>query len=347
MVEILSEVLPALLTHKRITEVYWTRQAPVSNRTERSVSVNMGDTTVLRCDHDQENVLLLTWKVKVRSASECIIAYDLEENTTVTYCSARLRMDNVSLHISDTKLSDEGMYECEIASAHDILFIKIHLQVLAEPLVILSLTSDGLLECQALSGNPAASIFWIPEPSYASTTTQQQPNMTWTTRSTYSAENISLPNVTCVVSHPTFRQNKSIAMNGKSFSMWFVLPITFLSCVLLLSLIVWKRSNIRKCFKMDVTSTAPVNQTHCNPQTNSNSTSKLDLRVDSSSTQLAKAKLKRSKSNPGDHFGGRMVEEVEPYASFTQKVNTIYNSLPELSKPDKIYWTVDQESKGD
>ncbi|XP_063298266.1 cell surface glycoprotein CD200 receptor 2-like isoform X1 [Pelobates fuscus] len=275
------------------------------------LSVYIGEEAVLSCGHDPGNSLIvLNWIVELTDQPQCTISYDTEDNKTQNNCSKRIKLDNLSLHIFDSKPIDDGFYRCEISDPTGVFSMTFTLQVLVQPSLILELNSDGHLECLALGGNPAANISWSPEPQYGNTTEKRMSNMTWATVSTYTKENISVSNMTCVISHPTFAEDKFMTMNDtdRSIPLWVVLAtvIFIISTIILGWLIFWQRSNIRKCLRVDKPNTASVNQGRDNAQQNT--------------------------------------EEVEPYASFTQKINTIYNSTPQLSKSDKIYWTVDNNS---
>ncbi|XP_053311492.1 cell surface glycoprotein CD200 receptor 1-A-like [Spea bombifrons] len=273
---------------------------------ETSVSVNKGDFTVLKCpDKKGQSLIVLTWKIQTVDKLTCIISYSPDEDP-FNNCSHTINVDPElgSLHINNSQLSDEGLYTCDIATGYDTLSTSTTLQVLVPPSITLKLNSNGSLDCQAHDGNPAANIFWSPATHNAETRKENQSNRMWTTISTYNVKNASETNVTCVVSHPAFAQNRSISMSktGETFSVWVVVSVMIIVFVVIISgfFILKHRSNIRDCIRKDKQNTDSIQECSTNAQD---------------------------------------AEEVEPYASYTHKVNTIYNSRPDISKSDKIYWT--------
>ncbi|MEE6467642.1 hypothetical protein FKM82_008002 [Ascaphus truei] len=263
-----------------------------------SVSVCAGYSTVLKCGNDPgDSLLMITWKVDLLYNSHCILASEIEENKTHSNCSKRLsfKQDNLSLRIDDSKIIDEGNYTCEFVSDKGTFINVITLNVLVQPLVTLEINRFGFPECKALRGNPAANISWMPTAEHLTTTNRNmEPDNTWTVISTYGRERVNVTEVTCVVFHPTFAhpQNKSITTNTTApldtNIIWCVaVPIVSI-IIIIIVLCMWKQSHLRTCFNMENRNTATIQ-----PQGN----------------------------NEEDR------EEVEPYASYTEKVNTIYCTM--------------------
>ncbi|XP_063812786.1 cell surface glycoprotein CD200 receptor 1-like isoform X2 [Pseudophryne corroboree] len=276
-------------------------------------SVCAGNNTVLDCKHQPgDKLLMVTWKLHRLDRSHCYMSVIREENQTYNNCSNRMRLklggNRVSLRIDNSTISDEGNYTCEIVNQTGTYSSTVTLQVLAEPLVLITLSQSGSLECRAIGGNPAAGISWTSE-SYNDIKSRNytEGNRTTTVISTYRPRDGNVTEATCVVSHPTFtdpvRRTITIPVVGEYNIWWVSAPILILvfAIVIIMS---WQHTRLRPCLGMEKDNTEDVQE---NPNV--------------------------------------IIEEVEPYASFTQKVNTIYNSTNELS--DEKKWTSDNWTQKD
>ncbi|KAM4044347.1 cell surface glycoprotein CD200 receptor 1-B-like [Anomaloglossus baeobatrachus] len=169
--------------------------------------VRRGHPVVLQCEVNPGGTLpSVTWKLHLYNSS-CVISYKTEEDNTKTSfssCSPRMRSDKLSLMISNTDISDEGMYICEIPYDRDTIYRNYLLLVLVQPSTFLKLNSDGSPECGAIGGSPPAEISWIPDLDDINTTKLEDPDRTWSVISTFNSSGINETSVTCVVSHPTF-----------------------------------------------------------------------------------------------------------------------------------------------
>ncbi|XP_069616731.1 cell surface glycoprotein CD200 receptor 1-A-like isoform X1 [Ranitomeya imitator] len=183
------------------------------------VTVRRGDPAVLQCEVDPgDTLLVVTWKLRLYDSS-CVISYKIEEDnikTSYSSCSTRMRSDHLSLAISNTEISDEGTYACEVANDNYTFFRNFSLQVLAQPSTFLKLNNDGSPECRAIGGNPPAEISWIPHSDDINTTKLEDPDRTWSVISTFMKKRINGTSVTCVVSHPTLRNpwKEDISLSG-------------------------------------------------------------------------------------------------------------------------------------
>ncbi|XP_069801005.1 cell surface glycoprotein CD200 receptor 1-B-like [Dendropsophus ebraccatus] len=183
------------------------------------VKVRTGQPVVLQCDADPgDTLLIVTWKLHLYNSS-CIKAYRIEEdNTKTSYssCSTRMRIDNLSMSITNTEVSDGGNYTCEVVYQTDTVIRYVVLQVLVQPSTYLTETSDGSPECGAIGGNPPAEISWIPHLDNINTTVVEEPDQTWSVISTLRRKGMSETSLTCVVSHPTLENpwKEAIILRG-------------------------------------------------------------------------------------------------------------------------------------
>ncbi|XP_075707357.1 cell surface glycoprotein CD200 receptor 1-A-like [Rhinoderma darwinii] len=230
-----------------------------------AVTVRRGRSAVLQCGVDPgDTLLIVTWKIHLRHSS-CIISYKTEENNTKTShssCTTRMRSDNLSLEISNTEISDEGNYNCEVVNDKNTFFRNTSLQVLAQPTTFLKLNSDGSPECGAIGGNPPAQISWIPHSDDINTTILEEPHQTWTVISTFSRKKINGNSVTCFVSHPTFANPWKDVITYSDMMIYYLVP-GFVISFILICFIIWKLKYLRTCFKEMVNTDPQRTQNDC------------------------------------------------------------------------------------
>ncbi|KAE8621297.1 hypothetical protein XENTR_v10004758 [Xenopus tropicalis] len=261
------------------------------------VSVPRGETAVMECKYKVptgETFIMITWKFHRSDQSHCI--YSNKRNQTFNNCSSRIEFNSSSLRIYNATETDDGTYRCEVVTADGTFFHNVVLQVVVKPSVTLISNRHGFPECRAHGGNPAANISWIPEGSI-STNRAMEPDRSWIVSSTYTATSSNVTQVTCIVSHPTFAQpqNYSISIapyKGSTYILLLTIPLVVLVILIIVGfLFFWTMSQrLRACLSKEIKNTTVTPQ-------DTNEQNK---------------------------------EEVEPYASYTQKINTIYNSISEI-----------------
>uniref|UniRef100_A0A8C5LR28 Ig-like domain-containing protein n=1 Tax=Leptobrachium leishanense TaxID=445787 RepID=A0A8C5LR28_9ANUR len=247
------------LMHFRITLIIFV----CANKVTADAAL-LGKDTILDCNYKENSTILVFWGIQFQDASRCHISYEPSSTNTSSNCSERMRPQGTSLHLSDSQASDDGMYVCDVIHTTGISHTEIHLEVLVQPYVILTVNSQSYPECQAIGGKPPANISWSPESEYVKPERKLLANKTWVTTSTYTNENFHGSALTCVVSHPTFSEKRFLTIrgNGGSFPLWagLVTGISVISCVILGTLIFWQRTNIRRCIRGDKQNNPTVGQ---------------------------------------------------------------------------------------
>ncbi|OCT91337.1 cell surface glycoprotein CD200 receptor 1-A [Xenopus laevis] len=270
----------------------------ISGNVATAVFVPRGETAVLECDKTPtgDPIIMITWKVHQLDNSHCV--YSNTGNKTFSNCSNRIELNSASLRIYNATVTDDGNYTCQTVTAGGTFINHVVLQVIVEPSVTLILNRNSLPECRAHGGNPAANISWVSEAVGSITTkTAMQPDRNWTVTSTYTATSNNVTQITCLVSHPSFShpQNLSIFISPNKGDAYVLLVVIFAVLVILIIigfLLFWTMSQrFRTCLSKEIKNTTVT------PQDNDNEQNK---------------------------------EDVEPYASYTQKINTIYNSVSEM-----------------
>uniref|UniRef100_A0A8C5LP55 CD80-like immunoglobulin C2-set domain-containing protein n=1 Tax=Leptobrachium leishanense TaxID=445787 RepID=A0A8C5LP55_9ANUR len=148
-------------------------------------------------------LITMTWKIRPLYKPPCIISITTDTRF-FNNCSERTILENLSLRILKTQITDTGNYNCEMLNADRIFQTDFMLHVLVRPSVSLIINPAGFPVCSAVNGIPAAEISWIPKSDNVTTRRELSPDTTWTVISTYRAQIIPGREVTCNVSHPTF-----------------------------------------------------------------------------------------------------------------------------------------------
>ncbi|XP_073526953.1 cell surface glycoprotein CD200 receptor 1-B-like [Phyllobates terribilis] len=257
--------------------------------------VHAGDEAVLHCIHSIKNFTMITWKVHSLNQSYCYLS--TIGHVSKGNCSGRMHLDvdknQTTLRIPNSMAIDDGNYTCDIVNGSGTFFHSVVLQVLAEPFVTINVDENGHPECQAIGGNPAANISWTPESEdQVKTWRKTEVNGTTTVFSSYNTSNVT--EVTCIASHPTFTNQIERRISG------LVLGAGPNHLILILSLIL-----VFVLFLGILLWWQRSNIRTC-----------LSMNRNSPTTQ----------ENPSTF------EEVEPYASFTEKVNTIYSTAGDFTE---------------
>ncbi|XP_010628425.1 cell surface glycoprotein CD200 receptor 1 isoform X2 [Fukomys damarensis] len=232
--------------------------------------VPMGTRSVLCCPPVLlESVVVITWKIALRSQPLCTRAYKKETNQTIhTNCTdGRItwasRPDlSPHLQINAVAVSHDGMYTCEIVTSNGNFHNVYHLQVLVPPEANIFLRENkDLVVCEAVAGKPAAQISWMPE-GHCVTKEEENSNGTVTVRSTCSYSDSNVSSVTCLVSHLT--GNRSLPQvlasgTSKSNDLYIKCIIPPIIIILIIVGSVWllKIRAFRKC-KLKKPAATPV-----------------------------------------------------------------------------------------
>ncbi|XP_034623564.1 cell surface glycoprotein CD200 receptor 1-A-like [Trachemys scripta elegans] len=268
-----------------------------------SVSIIAGSSVNLTCHKvSRVDLVLVTWKIRPRIGNHCTLAYRTDENKTYrTNCSERMDWKsspdtNSALQIQQVTLTDEGYYSCETANSDGTFIQTYTLTVLVPPVVTLTCDSNGTALCKAAAGKPAAQVSWDPNRD-PRTELENHTDGTVTVLSIYSPRETS---ITCLVSHPAWHTSQSKECqsdNGNMFLQYFAISAGLLGILFILALIfLCKLRHGRICYKSKIPESAPTHN------------------VQDSNEQ----------------------QELEPYASYVQKENMIYNTVYEVTVSEDL-----------
>ncbi|NXA20524.1 MOR1A protein, partial [Ibidorhyncha struthersii] len=174
-----------------------------------------GHEAVLSCPYvSKVSLLMVTWKMKCSSC--CLLAYRSDHNETKKLnCSEKMMWkdspdSDPALRIYPVNLRDEGNYTCEVVSSEGNFLFFYSLTVIVPPTVTLSCDENRVAVCQASAGKPAADISWIPASNHSIEEEVRHPNGTVTRVSYLGWVSSTLPNATCLVTHPARNQTLSL-----------------------------------------------------------------------------------------------------------------------------------------
>ncbi|XP_048800905.1 cell surface glycoprotein CD200 receptor 1 isoform X3 [Lagopus muta] len=260
------------------------------------VSAHLGHSTVMTC-RNETNITMVTWKTSPKTGRQCTLSYLIDSNKTEKInCSDRInwrsRPDwDHALEIQQVEMADEGNYTCEVVNADGNFHGLYHLTVLVYPRMALYCDDHGNPVCEAETEKPAAEISWVPQ-SNSTPRADSHSNGTVTVLSRFAARSSDGKNATCIVSHTTLNETKSIDCSSphRYLILCIAIVLSFLIIIIFAAVIYClKLHGYRFCRKTkppDIVPTYPLQDD---------------------------------------------TVEVEPYTTYVQKENAIYNSVSDLT----------------
>ncbi|XP_075565684.1 cell surface glycoprotein CD200 receptor 1-A isoform X2 [Pelecanus crispus] len=260
-----------------------------------SVSATVGSSSVLTCP-TRSNIAMVTWKISPKDGGPCTLGYRADQNKTDrTNCSSSMNWKDIpdrdpTLEIRQVGIAHEGNYTCEVVAPEGNFHETYHLTVLVPPRLTLYCDDHGNPVCKAAAGKPAAQISWVLE-SNSTRSEEGHDNGTVTVLRKFTAYSTNVSNATCIMSHPSGNQSKSIACHlSRNFFLYVFIILFFLSIITFMAVVYYfKPHSDRLCHKNKPPATAPTD-------------------------------------SPQDD-----TMEVEPYTTYVQKENVIYNSVSDLT----------------
>ncbi|XP_033867585.1 cell surface glycoprotein CD200 receptor 1-A-like isoform X1 [Acipenser ruthenus] len=274
---------------------------------EEFISIKLGEEINLSCTNRTWSTMLYdTWGL-TKTNKTCRIAHSNSEPPVNNCNDGRILINTTEgrsqLHIPPFNYAYEGIYKCQTAFQHGSHTTVFNVSAIVQPEIsgrIEYSTNDNhdVAVCEASNGRPNASIAWTSDENVADKIIYNQ-NRTFTVESRLIIPyNTSMGNITCIVSHPYWNESQTYTIpyirgTAQHLRYWPVIPAG-LFCVLL---IIFVTSFV--CIKKHLA----------------------DLRNCCKSTMPVATTPTKTQQD---------VEEVEPYASYVERVNSIYNSSAEL-----------------
>ncbi|XP_015501431.1 cell surface glycoprotein CD200 receptor 1 [Parus major] len=260
--------------------------------------VTVGNSLVLKCPIKGQ-ISMLRWTITPKAGGLCTLVYRTDKNMTHrTNCSDNIDWKFIAgpaaaLEIQQVELAQEGNYSCEVASTDGNFLTMYHLTVLARPRLSLYCDEQGSPVCEAAAGKPPAQLSWVPESIFSAEETGHH-NGTVTVLSKFTACSTNVTNVTsCTVSHPAGNWSQSIACCPSEETNFFLYAGIITCALIIITLLA-----VIYCLKLH--SYRPCHKTK-------------------------PPEIAPIHSQEDDTM------EVEPYTTYVQKENVIYNSVSDLT----------------
>ncbi|XP_049583557.1 cell surface glycoprotein CD200 receptor 1-A isoform X2 [Syngnathus scovelli] len=275
---------------------------------------NVGSDVMLNCsnilkDLMSKEILYVIWRVDLVGNKECRVGWQKFTGLLDT-CTDGKSLHSISescsdlhsisescsyLHIPNFSERDVGIYMYEMAFIGGTHTCKVSASITVPPSISswLELRDNNSMVavCAAEGGKPAANVTWRHAENESAVVTQ------WHSGGLFSVESrLKLPegpkNATCIIRHPYWEAEKTLVPSHRKRLLEIVVCLLIVVSILmvpaaLLFFMYKKQIMLRNCLITDRSATKPEPITH-------------------------KAEIEET-------------EEVEPYASYFQRVNSIYN----------------------
>ncbi|XP_070771309.1 cell surface glycoprotein CD200 receptor 1 [Enoplosus armatus] len=264
----------------------------------RNSAFNVGSDVNLTCSNKTWNEMMyVIWEITLKY-SVCKIGFD-NDGRIKDSCNDGKSLRNTSsaqsyLHIPNFSNYDVGVYKCESVYRGGSEDYQINVAITVPPSISAWLEHKDnkmVAVCKAERGKPAASISWSNLGNSSSVETLLDSHGFWTVESRLELpEGMDPTNLSCAFSHLYWKEEKTLVPEHKKGYVPWL-------CVLIIVVIIgFLAGGLSFAQKKLIT-----------------------LR------QCQQCDISPSKSPPTED-----VEEVEPYASYVQRVNSIYNSSADL-----------------
>nr|XP_056714257.1 cell surface glycoprotein CD200 receptor 1 [Euleptes europaea] len=191
-----------------------------------NVTAMVGTSFILKnpWETERQKTLLTVWNVKFINET-CYLSYMSSKNLSDTNCTENIKWlsrpeKEQALLIKSVQIFNEGFYKCS-SSINEGTFIREYaLTVLVPPQVRLTYGYNGTAVCMAAAGKPAAQISWGLKGDF-STVIKTLPNGTKTIISTYNITSAEENILTCYVSHPAWNNSRVLSLpSGRNGKKW-------------------------------------------------------------------------------------------------------------------------------
>ncbi|XP_073711075.1 cell surface glycoprotein CD200 receptor 1-A [Misgurnus anguillicaudatus] len=282
--------------------------ASVADKVENKITVNKaqtfmeGSNVTLKCDNTEikwNELLYIIWKISLQSR-ECWLGFALPNKTIQNTCNDGKMLlnssDGFSVFVPNISKKDEGSYLCEVSYKGGGYRQNINITVSHFTSWLEVNNGQKVAICQAKYAESEPTLQWEPPLNFSSNISYVKiSNMSFMESRVYLPNNVAISNLKCVATYPpkSGKQNTTYDLTNSDIIAIAVAS----SCFILLSLIVG-----------------------------------YILRRKLNSLSAMKMCCKSQISTPAEDKPAQVpdVEEVEPYASYIQRVNSIYNSSAEL-----------------
>ncbi|XP_040912920.1 cell surface glycoprotein CD200 receptor 1-B isoform X2 [Toxotes jaculatrix] len=259
----------------------------------KNLAFNLGSDVNLTCSNKTWNeIMFVIWEIQLESHN-CKIAFN-NDGQGEDSCNDGKSLRNTSsyqsyLHIPSFSTSDVGVYKCELVYNGGTKNDVFHATITVPPIASAWIESRGnkmVAVCKAERGKPAANISWNLEGNSTTVETMSGSDGLITVESRLElTEGMNMETLTCAVSYLNWKQDRIFELKHKKG--YFPLLLSLLVVVVVVFLVGFLFFAQKK--------------------------------------QMWLRRCQQPDSLPAKSPPTEDVEEVEPYASYIQRVNSIYN----------------------
>ncbi|XP_034741582.1 cell surface glycoprotein CD200 receptor 1 isoform X2 [Etheostoma cragini] len=288
---------PVLSGTNQSTSVNSSTSSP-KNFVTRNLTFNLGSEVNLKCSNKTWNeMMFVTWTITLKN-KQCNIGYSYEGRSD-DLCKDGKSLQNTSsaqsyLHIPKFSDNDVGVYKCDSVYTGGNDNYVINVDITGSPSISAWLEfkdNKMVAVCKADRGKPAASISWSHTGNSSSVENRSDRFFTVESRLEL-LEEMDKENLSCAIKHPYWKEEQ-IWRPKKLLKKGYIPWL----CVLTVAVIIVLLAGFLLFAQKKLTTLKQRQWTDTSP----------------------------SKSPPTED-----VEEVEPYASYVQRVNSIYCSSADL-----------------
>ncbi|KAM9343860.1 cell surface glycoprotein CD200 receptor 1-A isoform 2-T2 [Pholidichthys leucotaenia] len=272
---------------------------PVKSNTSVSVYVDRyesfnleHDATLMCSNRTWKETMYVIWKVHLKNKQACQISFN-SDGQSINSCGAGKSLQNTSraqsyLHIKNFSKKDVGIYICESPYSRGNDNYRIHVSANVPPTIKSWLEYEDnkmVAVCIAEGGNPKSNISWSNGRN-GSVETLPGSDGFFTVKSVLEIpEGTNRENLSCVVQYPYWKHPETVIPELREDNFLWVWVVVIVAAVVFIAGILFFAQ--KKLTKL--------------------------------------RQCKRSESSLSKPPRMEDVEEVEPYASYIQRVNSIYN----------------------
>lgn len=272
--------------------------AVVKANATRNLAFNLGSDINLTCsDKTWNESLFVIWTIELKHKM-CKVAFSNNGEASRDSCNDGKSLRNTStsqsyLHIPNFSANDAGVYKCEQAVRAGMETYRINVAITVQPTTTawLEVRDNTMVAvCTAERGKPAANISWSHTGNNSASVIEKPDSDGFITVESLLelTEDMDIKNLTCIIRHLFWKESKTLKPQLKQTNMGNFLLLTIPLVVVVTAFLVGFAVFAQKKLPM--------------------------LR------RCQQSDGSQTKSPPMED-----VEEVEPYASYVQRVNSIYN----------------------
>lgn len=265
-----------------------------SYKQDREANLTCGNKT-----WGKDNILYIIWTLNFKGKKLCKIQSNNKGHYNNTCLDDKSLINNTEgqpvLHIPHISYSDVGSYTCECPYYGGAVRYLYHVSVIAPPNVTSWIEMSGdrrLVVCRADRGSPAANISWAFTKNITNETVSESDGLISVESSVEVSAHEDPKNLSCIVSHPYWDEPQVFVPGNRTSQSTTGQNHSVVYATVAVSVVV--------CLALLIWGITKLHN------------------------------LRNCQKSSSKTLSDEYVEEVEPYESYVQRVNSIYNSSRDL-----------------